>query len=103
MSDPAFAKCSCQSCGVHLEYPVEAESTHIACPQCGQQTQLVPPPGADVPPVAPALSIETIDAAFAGVVPPTPVSFFYRLGLLVVTVTMVVLPLIYIAMIGAAG
>jgi Zn-dependent protease with chaperone function len=103
VSNPGFAKCACQSCGVHLEYPVDAEGAHIACPQCGQQTQLVRLAAADVPSAAPALSLEAIDAAFAGSVPRTPVSFLYRLGLLVVTFAMVTLPLIYSALIGAAA
>jgi len=103
MSAPGFSKCACQSCGVHLDYPVEAEGAHIACPQCGQQTQLICPPVPEAQATAPSLSIESLDAAFTGPVAKTPVSFLYQLGLIVVTFTMVILPLIYLAMIGAAG
>lgn len=103
MSNSDFAKCACQSCGVHLEYPVDAEGAHTACPQCGQQTQLVRPAAAEDPSASPALSPEMIDAAFTGMVPRTPVSLLYRLGMLVVTLAMVTLPLIYLALIGAAG
>jgi Zn-dependent protease with chaperone function len=103
MSNPAFAKCACQSCGVHLEYPAEAEGAHIPCPQCGEQTQLIRPALPEAPDATPALTVESIDAAFAGAVARTPVSFLYTLGLLIVTLAMVTLPLIYLAMIGAAG
>ena len=40
MSASAFSKCACQSCGVHLGYPSEAEGSTIVCPQCGHQTTL---------------------------------------------------------------
>ena len=103
MSTAGFAKSACQSCGVHLEYPVDAEGAQIACPQCGQQTQLVRPAAAGLPSAAPSLSLEAINAAFGGSVPRIPVSFLYRLGLLVVAVAMVTLPLIYLALIGAAA
>jgi Zn-dependent protease with chaperone function len=103
MSDSAFTKCSCQACGVHLEYPVEAEGAHIVCPQCGEQTQLLQPALPEAPGGAAPLTVESINAGFAGVVARTPVSFLYQLGLVVVTFAMVMLPLIYLAMIGAAG
>jgi Zn-dependent protease with chaperone function len=41
--------------------------------------------------------------AFGGAVPRTPVSVFYRLGLVLVTFMMVLLPILYVAMIGAAA
>ena len=103
MSAPGFSKCACQSCGVHLEYPVEAEGAHIACPECGQQTQLIRPPVPEAQTAAPALTVESLDAAFTCPVARTPVSFLYQLGLVVVTFAMITLPLIYLAMIGAAG
>jgi len=103
MSNPAFAKCACQSCGVHLEYPVEAEGAHITCPQCSQQTQLVQPALSDVPAAAPGVTVDAITGAFAGAVPATRVSFLYQIGLLIVALAMVTLPVIYLALIGAAG
>src|SRR5947207_10913417 len=39
MSDSLTAKCSCEHCGVHLEFPVESAGVRIACPNCGQQTE----------------------------------------------------------------
>jgi len=86
-----------------LEYPAEGEGAHIACPQCGQQTQLDQTALPQTPGTVPEFTLESIDTAFDGVVARTPVSFLYKLGLLVVTLAMVTLPLIYIGMIGAAG
>jgi len=40
MSTPGMHKCSCQSCGEHLEYPPDFEGTIVACPHCGQGTEL---------------------------------------------------------------
>jgi hypothetical protein len=40
MSDPAFAKCACQHCGLHLEFPLEAAGAAIECPQCRRVTIL---------------------------------------------------------------
>ena len=108
MSTAAFAKCACQSCGVHLEYPIEAEGAHIACPQCGQQTRLLRPSVGELPLAAPAepqsaLTHESIEAAFAGKLPRTPTSILYKLGLVVVSLAMIALPLVYLGFIAAAG
>jgi RNA polymerase subunit RPABC4/transcription elongation factor Spt4 len=43
MSTPGMHKCSCQSCGEHLEYPPDFEGTIVACPHCGQGTELHQP------------------------------------------------------------
>jgi len=43
MSAPGMYKCSCQSCGEHLEYPTDYEGTTVACPHCGQGTELHQP------------------------------------------------------------
>ena len=43
MSAPGMHKCSCQSCGEHLEYPPDFEGTTVACPHCGQGTELHQP------------------------------------------------------------
>lgn len=40
MSAPEIHKCSCNSCGEHLEYPPDFEGTIVACPHCGQGTEL---------------------------------------------------------------
>jgi len=43
MSTPGMHKCSCQTCGEHLEYPPDFEGTIVACPHCGQGTELHQP------------------------------------------------------------
>ena len=43
MSAPEIHKCSCNSCGEHLEYPPDFEGTTVACPHCGQGTELHQP------------------------------------------------------------
>jgi hypothetical protein len=35
-----FAKCACQHCGGHIEFPAEGVGRKIACPHCGEQTLL---------------------------------------------------------------
>src|SRR5438552_19018856 len=43
MEEAPVAKCSCQHCGVHLEFPRTAAGAEIDCPQCGQKTVLTLP------------------------------------------------------------
>ena len=100
MDEELIAKCSCSHCGNHIQFPIEGAGRTIACPHCQQPTELnltAPPPAAD------RLSAAELLAAFGGPVPRTRVSFFYRIGLVLVTVTMVLLPLVYLALIAAAG
>jgi Zn-dependent protease with chaperone function len=102
VSEELYAKCSCQQCGSHIEFPAEADGATVNCPHCQQPTQLtLAAPPADVSPDA--LSTTDLLAAFAGPVARTPVTFFYRFGLILVSVLMVILPLVYLAMIVAAG
>ncbi|MGV3756780.1 MAG: M48 family metallopeptidase, partial [Verrucomicrobiota bacterium] len=49
------------------------------------------------------LTEDQVKAAFTGKVAPAPVGLLYRLGMIVVLVTMIILPLVYFALIGAAG
>ena len=44
-ANPDYLKCSCQSCGGHIEFPVSAANAIVNCPHCGVQTTLV----ADIP------------------------------------------------------
>jgi Zn-dependent protease with chaperone function len=102
MDAELFAKCSCQKCGNHIEFPVSAAGAGIDCPHCAQPTVLnliAPEPvaSADKP------SAPEILAAFSAPVARTRVSFFYQLGLMLVSVMMVLLPLVYLVMIAAAG
>src|SRR6185369_11879299 len=118
MSAEVFAKCSCSACGNRIQFPIEAAGALITCPHCQQQTQLTldgaqepVPVQADVPnpegmpaeEVPAAASAVEILGAFGGPVPRTRTSVFYQLGLLLVTVTMIILPLIYLAMVCAAA
>jgi hypothetical protein len=99
MSDDLRAKCSCSACGNHIDFPLEAAGQVINCPHCGGATELslnAPPPASDQP------SAAELVAAFEGTIARTRVSFFYRVGLVLVSLLMVLLPLVYVAMIGAA-
>jgi hypothetical protein len=41
MSQPeSFAKCACQHCGGHIEFPIEGAGQTISCPHCNWQTVL---------------------------------------------------------------
>jgi Zn-dependent protease with chaperone function len=101
MNEELFAKCGCPHCENHIEFPIEAAGATVNCPHCSQPIQL----SLENPPTQPAglpTSGELI-GAFAGPVRRTRVSFFYGIGALLVALVMVMLPLVYLAMIGAAG
>ena len=38
-----IAECSCQQCGVNIEFDIEQANQFVACPSCGQQTRLLLP------------------------------------------------------------
>ncbi len=40
-----IVKCSCQHCGVHIEFDAEAANQFAPCPSCGSQTRLLIPGG----------------------------------------------------------
>lgn len=102
MSDSTTAKCPCAHCDTHLEFPVEAAGATVDCPACQQPTELyVPATGALAPEAE--LTAEHILRAFRGSVPKTRVSVLYQFGLMVVAGTMAILPVIYLALIVAAG
>ena len=106
MSAADFAKCSCPHCGGHIEFPTEAVGAVVACPHCQQPATLAMDDLLDVPVSEATESAWTpamIAAAFQGRVPKTPVGIFYQLGLVIVAITMLLLPLVYLALIGAAG
>lgn len=100
MNDASLAKCACQYCGLHLEFPAELDGSAIDCPGCKQSTLLSIPP---VEAPAETLTTEEVVSAFSSPVPKTPVSFLYQFGLLVVTLAMVLLPFLYLALIAAAA
>jgi Zn-dependent protease with chaperone function len=102
MNQDLYAKCSCQNCGTHIEFPIGLADHGINCPHCNQPTVLTLT--APEPTIAPdKLSARELLDAFTAPVAPTRVSFFYRIGFILVTFMMVLLPLVYLAMIGAAG
>ena len=102
-----YAKCECQSCGNPIEFPEAGAGTTIECPHCGQATELSL--AAESPPDFPeerqsaGLSAVEVLAGFSGTIKRPSVSLFYHLGLLLVTVMMVVLPVVYLVMIGCVA
>ena len=106
MNEADFSRCACQHCGGHIEFPNEAVGNVVACPHCEQAVALVMddflPASEEASPAA-ELTPAQIAAAFQGNVPKTRVSIFYQLGLVIVAITMIILPLVYLALIGAAG
>lgn len=100
----AYAKCACQHCATHLEFPLELAGQSIECPACSQTTLL---PNADPeapiePEPPPKLNAAELLSQFSGPVPPTRTSLIYQIGLAIVAFTMLLLPLLYIGLIGAA-
>ena len=44
MNPSEFSKCACRHCAGHIEFPAAAAGDTIACPHCGQPTELPAPP-----------------------------------------------------------
>ena len=42
-SEPEFLKCPCKECGNNIEYPATSARQTIACPHCGEWTELASP------------------------------------------------------------
>ncbi len=40
MTQTEFSKCECRHCAGHIEFPAEAGGSTVACPHCGQPTEL---------------------------------------------------------------
>jgi Zn-dependent protease with chaperone function len=99
MNEELLAKCSCAQCGNHIEFPVEAAGARVQCPHCGQPTEL----NLQAPPASEAGNPSAADlvAAFEGPITRTRVSALYRVGLVLVTLMMILLPLVYLALIAA--
>lgn len=96
----SFTKCECASCGNRIEFPLESCGMQVDCPHCGQLTTLS---ATDLPsPIAPTggVSAVTLVSAFSGPLPRQRTSLIYNFGLLLVTLMMIVLPMIYIGLIG---
>ena len=43
MNQTEFSKCECRHCAGHIEFPAAAGGESVACPHCGQPTELPPP------------------------------------------------------------
>ena len=101
MNEELLAKCSCTHCANHIQFPIEAAGTLVDCPHCGAPTELsllaAPSLPADKP------SAAELVAAFGGPLRRTSVSVFYQIGLVLVAGMMILLPVIYVALVGAAG
>ena len=93
MDEKLYAKCSCQHCGTHIEFPLEAAGRTLACPHCQALTELSrpAPPVADYRPTA-----AEVVSAFRGSIVRPHVPLGYHAGLLLVTTMMILLPLIYV-------
>ncbi|MEI9865235.1 MAG: M48 family metalloprotease [Limisphaerales bacterium] len=100
MNDELYAKCGCQNCDTHIEFPLDAAGMTVKCPHCNQSTLLSfeAPPLTSSKPTSPMIL-----NAFQSGIRPDRVSFFYQIGLVMVAVMMVILPLIYVALVAAAG
>lgn len=48
MSASRYFKCLCQHCRGRIEFPIEGVGTTIACPHCGEETDLSLPESNDV-------------------------------------------------------
>ena len=94
MDEKPYAKCSCQHCGTHIEFPVEAAGRTVPCPHCQEHTALSLP----ARPVAEKrLTAVQVVAAFQGSMVRPRVSLGYHAGLWLVTGMMILLPLIYVS------
>lgn len=102
MTDDLRAKCSCSSCGTHLEFSLESAGAVIACPHCGISTELTleAPPSSTTPD---GVSPQDILSAFTGAIPRKSVPFVYRVALCFVALFIVMLPIIYMALVAAAA
>jgi Zn-dependent protease with chaperone function len=102
MSDERFCLASCEHCEQHIEFPADGIGMTVACPHCGNPTLLSEHEGNQ-----PATQVEVgageLQAAFAGAVPRSRISFFYQIGLLLVAVFMILLPVAYLAFVFLAA
>jgi Zn-dependent protease with chaperone function len=106
MSAPGFAKCVCTQCGTHLEFPLELNGTAIDCPHCRAQTLLAPEEGslataAEEP--LPQWTILDVQQAFVDEIRWPWTSPLYGFALVLVSAVMVLLPVIYLGLVGLAS
>jgi len=103
MNTPQF-KVPCQQCGTNLEFPSELAGQTIDCPACQQPTVLhVPAPAPEEAPPSQDITAPELLALFSGPIVRPRTSLLYSLGLAVVAFTMVLLPILYVALIALAA
>ncbi len=126
-SDAEPRICPCPHCGGLIEFPPELAGAGVDCPHCGLPVNLVEPE--PEPESEPELESATRDVdareafregvggreegqgptasdiakAFRGVLPRASPTLAYRVALLAVTLTMLILPLVYLAIVVGVG
>ena len=105
MGGEATAKCPCVVCGVNLEFPFESAGAEIDCPSCTGKTTLYVPEVAEAIPIAEVITAEPEQerAILTGKITPPKAGVLYQFGMVLVLLTMIILPIIYISLIGLAG
>ncbi|MBC8872379.1 MAG: M48 family metalloprotease [Planctomycetes bacterium] len=111
--DWAGRRGKCKTCGAVIEVPGVAASAGetiaqeatgtVARPETSGQAGNQNPPSPAAPKVPSQQLHQEVQAAFAGEIAPVKVPITYRLGILLVSMVMVLLPLIYIALICLVG
>jgi Zn-dependent protease with chaperone function len=106
MNESELAKCTCEHCGQGLEFPREGAGMTVQCPSCEHDCLLVASGGEEHssnPSPVSEVSVSDVVAAFERNLSKTPVSFLYQAGLVAVALTMIVLPFLYLALVGAVA
>jgi hypothetical protein len=101
MGQERLIRSSCQQCGQPIEFPSEGLGLAVACPHCGQVTNLCEEEEAATP--AEILTAGELKAAFDGTLPRSSISLWYQLGLGLVAGFMILLPLLYLALIAVVA
>ncbi|HTI97798.1 MAG TPA: M48 family metallopeptidase [Dongiaceae bacterium] len=105
MNPEEYLKGECAFCGEHIEFPAAAAGSRVNCPHCQELTELYAtenPAELSVTPPELISAAEVVNA-FGLSIPRKRASFFYQIGLVLVAGMMVLLPVIYLGMIGLAG
>lgn len=102
-------KGECPACGGHVEFPDDALAMTVNCPHCSRPMELVPvlEPASEQEQSSTreATDMSAIEwsAAFGDGAPRQSVSWAYSAGMLLTAMVMIVLPLLYVAVVGAAA
>jgi Zn-dependent protease with chaperone function len=92
---------SCEQCDQSIEFPVEGIGASITCPNCGQTTLLCEE--TNPPKKSETLSAGELKDAFAGTIPQSRISLFYKLALFLVAIFMILLPVIYVGFVALSA